>query len=328
MSHMLTEAFSPAENSRQDYQPPEKHETMTTPDTASRSTIVLERGHSVPDHLMDLLNDWHRENPTLQPPGAYRNKRPPGPAAVFSRTGERLHLSVIVVLAPVRYEMLVLQSEQDPAKFVGCIQDGPVRTFFKEWLGKNKFEDRACAVRLFIQKNGQHELPTEVMWKVADSRQPARKPPNNGSAVISTRRRRDRRDRFSDSDDDTDTTFTTQSSSEDSDNELSSHPTKRRRATETRNQPSVQNDNPMATVIFKLVTPKSSATRCFTVQASDTGEYLLKKSREFFRLFDRDISMPILVCKTIGDKEHKYIFDANDMDLLLKELRKRVREES
>ncbi|KAL1967542.1 hypothetical protein VTN77DRAFT_3057 [Rasamsonia byssochlamydoides] len=142
--------INPAEDSRQDPQSSMKRKRTMSLSVVSRDTVVLQRGHTLPLHLMILLNEWHRENPTLQPPGSYRTRLTSRrESEIFSRTGEPLLECRVFVLVPVRYEMLVLYSEKQPAKFVSCIRIG-YRTFFKEWLGKDRFEDRTCAVRVLI----------------------------------------------------------------------------------------------------------------------------------------------------------------------------------
>lgn len=333
---MSTESCSPSEDLTRDRRHSIKTEP-TSPSMESTGTVVLAIGHALPEDLMGLLRDWHRENPNLEPPGSYRNnKELRSPSAIWSRTEERLSEVRVQIISPVRYAMLVIQGEHEPRKFVRCISQGDTwRIFFKEWLGSNKLGDKACAVRIVNHRRNSEPGydVTEEMWRAADLKNPLK---ISYTQPRPTSARRQRESSSDGTDDDAST-----SGSESSDSESAAPLTrnqKRRRITETQVQRSDlprsdQNGRPEVKIVFELVAPKfnrrSDGRLSFTVTDDDTGDYVYERCRTFFRHFDRRQTSVILSCKSNTDPMLRYIGDTRDMDHLLEKLREqgKMREE-
>jgi hypothetical protein len=371
-SLMPTVSSAPAENPVHDCANPIKPE-RTSPIMAEQPTqptsipmtqtgeVLLEPGDTLPDHLMQLLREWHRQSPKRKPPCSYQIHTPGRRTILFSRTFERsLSLSQILVASPVRYAMVVLRGEQEPAKFVRCVTGAGVRTFFKAWLGGDKFEDRACAVRVSDPNSeNPRDLVTEDLWEAADLKSPlplSTAPPGPGAITIPTLRRRTHSEAV---EEDNSSTGSSTSESEEEYETPRTRAQKRRRITGPEQQPSEenssrqdsskqnvsekvtaaqnrpsqrklaeQNGNQSGKIDFKLVAPSSfSGSRSFTVEQHNDGKSLFKRCRDFFRVFGE--MAPILICKISGDEVREnpgpeMIFDAQDMAHLLAKLQEQA----
>jgi hypothetical protein len=282
--------------------------------------IVLRRGHTLPVHLLEQLKEWHRENPTKQPPASYRGNSLTSywgeVFSIFSRTGEDITelLGTIRVVQPVQYAMLVLHGQR--AKFVACVGVRGRRTFFKGWLGKHEYEDEACAVRMTSPMTQDFPHITENMFKAADRTMPVRKPSDDRLRTILTNHKAN--SSATSSSDGNPMTSTILSAST---------PREQQFVAQTEQPPSVQDDNtPAAKIIFRLIAPMISAVRCFTIKGNEAGDEIFQKSREFFGLFNNShMATPVLLCKVTGAEELRYIYDGPELELLLEELQAQAR---
>jgi hypothetical protein len=326
---ILIESLSRTADSRRDSKSSVERELQSP--VIAGDEIIIGTDHTLPAHLMLLLKNWHRENPRVQPPGSYR-KSPANIEAtrynleIFSRTGERLSETYVFIFYPVQYTMLVLRSDHQPAKFVSCVRSQS-RIFLKEWLGGHEYNARTCAVRHPITKvDGQPMITTEDMFKAADLKMPHRTA-RLGSGVIPSEHGR--------SSSSTATSYIAKTASTEQDTSDCSHGSdsepisatvqrqrRRQQSPEIERSSSTQDHHPRGTIIFKLVTPE--AARCFTVEPGNTGNNLFKKCCEFFWRIDREVTVPILVCKIPGEEKLRYLFDGKEMNLLLRSVRERV----
>lgn len=65
-------------------------------------------------------------------------------------------------------------------------------------------------------------------------------------------------------------------------------------------------------VVFKLVSYKSGALRCFPLEECKSGKELFQKARDFFRLFDRNVDVRILSCQMLSRPEQHYLFEGSE----------------
>ncbi|KAK1144777.1 hypothetical protein N8T08_004788 [Aspergillus melleus] len=69
--------------------------------------------------------------------------------------------------------------------------------------------------------------------------------------------------------------------------------------------------------VFKLVSYKSGAIRCFPLEECKTGKDLFQKARDFFRLFDRKVDVKILSCQISSRPEQHYLFEGSEGEFAL-----------
>jgi hypothetical protein len=107
----------------------------------------------MPDHLVDILDEWHKENGREFPPCKYTSNRPSlNKWKVFDREGKELELSRFEVVWPCTYMVLVLHSPDFQQKLVRSRwPHGAKRGIFLiAWRGmSNGFEAKCCAIRIF-----------------------------------------------------------------------------------------------------------------------------------------------------------------------------------
>ncbi|KAI9037083.1 uncharacterized protein KD926_000869 [Aspergillus affinis] len=69
--------------------------------------------------------------------------------------------------------------------------------------------------------------------------------------------------------------------------------------------------------VFKLVSYKSGAVRCFPLDECRKGKDLFQKARDFFRLFDRNVEVKILSCQISSRPEQHYLFEGSEGEFTL-----------
>jgi hypothetical protein len=122
--------------------------------------VVVDDADHLPDHLLELLEDWHRENGNQAPPGSYRGKsdfKNHQDVKIFSGNHLPVPAEIVLIVKPSRYLMLVLREQrgqQQLDKFVTCRTQGDIKLFLRHWLGGDQYDDRMCAVRLRAKPNG------------------------------------------------------------------------------------------------------------------------------------------------------------------------------
>ena len=65
-------------------------------------------------------------------------------------------------------------------------------------------------------------------------------------------------------------------------------------------------------IVFKLISDSNQAARYFTLKDCKTGKDMFRKSREFFRIFDKDAAGRVLECQIPPQREKRYLFDGNE----------------
>ncbi|QKX63837.1 uncharacterized protein TRUGW13939_11008 [Talaromyces rugulosus] len=159
-----------------------KQENMSPPGPlpSSSGQVVLGGDAKLPAHLLELLEEWHKEHPTDPAPPCYHRKNSVSmqellaTTKVFSRNFEELEPCVeITVEKPVRYKALWL-SVPDGDKtgvFVKNWSWGRRRTFLKKWRGGYDFQDEPIAVRQGKLLDGSFgEAPDQEMWETVTKR--------------------------------------------------------------------------------------------------------------------------------------------------------------
>ncbi|RHZ44383.1 uncharacterized protein CDV56_100128 [Aspergillus thermomutatus] len=142
---------------------------------ASRRTIKInpipEYGpkQPMPDHLVDILDEWHKENGRKLPPCTYNNSKPcTNKWKVFDREGRELELSKFDILSPCAYSVLVLHSPDFPQKLVRSRWPNWTKhgSFLVAWRGVNNgFEAKCCAIRKFAPALKDIVYSRDI-WKV------------------------------------------------------------------------------------------------------------------------------------------------------------------
>ncbi|KAE8355110.1 hypothetical protein BDV28DRAFT_146401 [Aspergillus coremiiformis] len=313
---------------------------------------------SLPQHLVDLLEEWHKTNGTKHPPCTNR-PRSTLEWKTFDRQGNHVDLSSFAIQQPARYNILVLHPIEGPEKLVGYyFANGSKYGYYLQgWMGiHNGWEPTSSAVRKYAAKldDIQYEpqawsdfedrvkQSTENHQSIDDASRPetrvlrtatkrrslpgtlqVQRPETRSqrtslpewSAASYSHMIADMRETASSSSGFESSGSSENDSSSDSEDETAF---KRRRLTE----PSAAS-NEDSKVIFKLVSYKSGAIRCFPLEECKTGKELFDKAQNFFRLFDRKAEVKILSCQITSQSEQQYVFEGSEGEFSL--LVKRVK---
>ncbi|GIJ87354.1 hypothetical protein Asppvi_006260 [Aspergillus pseudoviridinutans] len=147
---------------------------LDTDEQASRRTVKInpipEFGpkQPMPEHLVDILEEWHKQNGRKPPRCAYANNKGTYKWKVFDREGKELELSKFEILSPCAYSVLVLHSPDFPQKLVRSRWPHWTKhgSFLIAWQGVTKgFEAKCCAIRVFAPKPEKIAYSQDV-WKV------------------------------------------------------------------------------------------------------------------------------------------------------------------
>lgn len=300
-------------------------------------------------HLVESLEEWHRRNPTEYPPCRYQGihlSRPPAlESKVFARDGTEVELACYKIMTPRNYSILVLCPSNGPHKIVGCAKRRPKNgTFLIGWAGRDGFEPRCCAVRVFGSTLDDVNF-SPGLWddepsvaalsdgpKVKKTAMNKRK--STGSAI--------RRASPSPSSSSDEEEFAAEESPENESSEEEAPRSKRQRSNRhnhndhhnhSNHDDNSNNNNNQSTnttssaketnVVFKLVSNFADATRSFPSDECATGRYLFAKAKEFFRLFDPDAEVKVLSCRIPARHERPYLFEGKEGEfrLLLEDLK-------
>lgn len=159
-----------------------KQENMSPlgPLSSSSGQVVLAGDTKLPVHLLELLEEWHKENPKKPAPPNYNSKgRIPmeqliAITKVFSRAFEEMAPCIeVIVDKPIRYKVLWLPVPDGDkiGMFVKNWSWGNRRSFLKKWLGGHDFQDEPVAVRQSKLPDGSFgEAPDEEMWETVTQR--------------------------------------------------------------------------------------------------------------------------------------------------------------
>lgn len=300
-------------------------------------------------HLVKLLEEWHRKNPTGYPPcryqGLHSSKIRPHSfkSKIFARDGTELELACYKIMAPRNYFVLVLCPSNSPHKIVCCSsQRTKNMTFLVGWAGCNEgYESKCCAVRVFgLTLDRIKYLPD--LW----DDEPGVAAMSNTPKVYDTKRRSAgsavrRASPSPSSSSDEEESATDDPSENESVGEGA--PRSKRRKSDHHNRDNnnpdnhpkhvSENNNNQSTnttsstkethVVFKLISDFADATRSFPSDECATGKHLFAKSKEFFRLFDQDAEVKVLSCRIPARHERPYLFEGKEGEfrLLLQDLK-------
>lgn len=120
-------------------------------------------------HILDILDQWHRKHGTKYPPCNYRASRHAAmPWKVFDRTGTEMQLCTYTVITRRRYNILVLSGPNHPDRIVACVgQRFRFGTFLVAWQGVEKgYESRSCAIRCFASEPGADVVYRPRVWGI------------------------------------------------------------------------------------------------------------------------------------------------------------------
>ncbi|EAW09309.1 uncharacterized protein ACLA_035120 [Aspergillus clavatus NRRL 1] len=120
----------------------------------------------IPDHLADILEEWHRERKGLPPCGSYNSSRPVQQWKVFDRQGRQIQLSKYDIISPCTYSVLVLHPSDSPEMLVRSrLPHGSKHgTYLVAWLGLSKgYEAQCCAIRMFASST-KEIVYTQEVW--------------------------------------------------------------------------------------------------------------------------------------------------------------------
>ncbi|KAE8411096.1 hypothetical protein BDV36DRAFT_98902 [Aspergillus pseudocaelatus] len=323
------------------------------PPTSTRLLVVNPKAifgsdQPFPQHLADLLEEWHKENGTGRPPcNTKQPRRTKGAWKTFDRQGKHLELSAYTIKGPATYNVLVLHTADGSERLVGSYFPFTTvyGTFLKGWLGVHGgWDPTPCAVRKFSNTPDDLSYEPEV-WNAFEVLEMRRNKTQALTSGASGQRRslpgpsqmqrqeprpqrkslpgpmvatNDRRDNIApdtssssaeeESDEDDDTSS---ESSSDEEPEPTSAPKRRRM-----NEPSVPTHRDPK-VVFKLFSYKSGAVRCFPLDECPTGKGFFDKARAFFQLFDRNAEVKILSCQIASQPLQQYIFEGSEGEFAL-----------
>lgn len=301
-------------------------------------------------HLVKLLEEWHRKDPTGYPPCKYQGRHSQArprtlESKIFARDGTEVELACYKIMAPRSYSILVLCPSNSPHKIVGCSRQRPKHmTFLVGWAGYDEgYESRYCAVRVFGLTLDSVKYSPSLWYD-----EPSVGAMSNASQVYHTKRRstgsavRRASPSPSSSSDEEESAADEPSENESSEEEA---PRSKRRKSDRHNRdnnhpdnhPNHDNENNTNNnqstnttssikethVVFKLISDFADATRSFPSDECVTGKHLFAKAKEFFRLFDPDVEVKVLSCRIPARHERPYLFEGKEGEfrLLLEDLK-------
>ena len=155
----------------------ENEDTTTTTNASNEnqnsSTSSIKAEHlfgprkTIPDNVLDLLEEWHREHPAVHPECSYRNRKPRNPSKVFDRSGKELLFSIFLVIKPIRYTIIFVHDMHGPGKLVACLSHSNSRSFLLGWNGIEKgYDTEVSVVRLFARSLDDISFSPQVFEKV------------------------------------------------------------------------------------------------------------------------------------------------------------------
>ncbi|THC93764.1 hypothetical protein EYZ11_006741 [Aspergillus tanneri] len=298
----------------------------------------------VPEHILDLLDEHHRQNGTQPPACALSDHRTVCKSKVFDRQGRELGFNQFSIVLPCQYSIIVLYQPNGAAKLAKGLFPYRMRhgSYLRGWLGIDKgFESECSAIRVFshdlhaIKYNNEAWAALEIALSKQTKEAPApatvsstpqNKRPReslrltnrtneNGSTAVNTH---SHADASADSDEsELSIDGSEESSSDETSDEEQPEATQlaKKRRTTPRSPVAAAAKSPQ--VVFKLVSYKSGAIRCFPLDECKTGKDLFRKARDFFHLFDRSADVKILSCQIMSQQMQHYLFEGSEGEFSL-----------
>lgn len=167
----LRSASSARQAPQDDFVNPE----LSTPVMRDTSMVLLGPGNRLPSHLMQLLEEWHKEHPYERPLAGYKKKNSNDEErifAFFTQDGKQCPpMQEILIIKPVHYSVgyLPIRQGTQTGALVRSLTWGNRILFMKKWLGDNNFQAHPIAVRL-IQFDGNFDFPDDSQWERATER--------------------------------------------------------------------------------------------------------------------------------------------------------------
>ncbi|OGM47848.1 hypothetical protein ABOM_003265 [Aspergillus bombycis] len=317
----------------------------------------------LPQHLTDILQEWHKEKGTIRPPC---NSQKPAKRQMewktFDRQGNHVNLSAYAIIKPTAYNVLVLHTAEGHEKLVSSYFPFGTGfgTYLIGWSGVHDgWDPTICALRMFSNNlddlvykpeawpafevlEKRHKKSQAQTSRVSEKRRslsgpsqmqrPETRPQRKslpGQPVAThdhrTNNAHERSSSSSSEEEESDEEDDTSGSSESSEDD-EPEPTsvsKRRRLNEP-SEPTHQD----AKVVFKLFSYKSGAVRCFPLDECQTGKEFFDKARTFFQLFDKHAEVKILSCQIASQPLQQYVFEGSEgeFNLLVDQAKSLVRD--
>ncbi|KAJ5639626.1 uncharacterized protein N7484_007488 [Penicillium longicatenatum] len=298
--------------------------------SAGRWKINKYRGpaNCFPAHLLQVLDEWHEENPLEAPPCHWKG-RTEGTQKwenfrVFDQEADEHEVSIfkITVTRPKyrTYNLMILHSDNAPEVFVDCATHcrptnmrgtGFQGHYVVAWLGLTKgYENDNCAIWVWAPEGT--EIPFNSGW--FDKRPRSMKIEKGSSPITPARTTPRHPATFHHSDPDN---MLTQYSEKQSVQHVWVEegvvaPSRVR-----------QNLSPITSIRFKLLSDTSPNVRIFSFNDRIDSTDIFKKAREFYQ--DVEISRKLaLLCKVPGQEELRYIGEgcADEFDILCDDIKR------
>ncbi|KAE8148111.1 hypothetical protein BDV25DRAFT_22899 [Aspergillus avenaceus] len=283
----------------------------------------------LPAHLEAILEEWHRKpgNGGKAPPCKVQ-KTPNTRWRTFDRQGNLLGLSLFEVQKPARYHVLVLRPAEGPEKLVSSYFSFGTQygIYLVAWRGVGAgFEGACCAVRKSAKGDDRDSYQPEA-WTALDTLVKRRK----GAAAQteteqpvpqSARLRRmhaaaqeppappaEVQEEGEEESSEEESGEESTSEEEEEEEEPLPSPVVKRRRIEEPSAPAGKAPK----VVFKLVSYKTAAIRCFPLEECKSGKDLFDKARQFFQLFDKNLDVKILSCQIASQRAQQYVFEGSE----------------
>lgn len=287
----------------------------------------------IPTHLLEVLDEWHQENPTDAPPCQWKG-RTEGTQKwdnfrIFDQEGDEHEVSIfkITITRPKHraYNLMILHSENAPEVFVDCAANcrptnmrgtGFQGQYVVAWLGLTQgFENENCAIWVWAPEGT--DIPFSPGWFTLEKRdkQPRSIKIEKGSTPITPQKITPSRP----------VTFY----SPDSDTMPAPYSGKQSIKYESDEEGVVastrvcRNIFPPPLIRFKLRSDTSPNVRIFAFNDQTDSRAIFNKAREFYQ--DKDFFREMaLLCKVPGQEELRYIGEGCDdeFDILCDDLKK------
>ncbi|OJJ44231.1 hypothetical protein ASPZODRAFT_2112204 [Penicilliopsis zonata CBS 506.65] len=251
-----------------------------------------------PQHLKDMLEEWHEIYPLHVPACSFRSRGLGWKSfKIFDRNGVELELSQWLIKKPLPYRVLVLHYPDSPEELVACANNSPTITYLLPWKGLNRgYDSSRVAARVFNRNMAHITFNDQVFDRYHEGLLPRRYAQYSRASVPRAKRT---------------ISFRTTASA---DNPFASpHLPQLPGAWEDGGYP-LTNFHP--NVMFKLIDKNTDISRCVPFDECHSVQELFTKARAFFQSLNEGARVKALSC--CFSKSRRYIWEnEGEFELML-----------